>query len=82
MDFNSMKEKIKKKHIIIGSVALVVIIVGIITGIIALGGSDEQMSGNVVAGEITTEPTTTTITTTAVTWTIVNKVDRKKHTKS
>lgn len=91
MDFENIKEKISKKHIIIGTSALIIVAGGITAGVIA-SNSDEQPVNAPVVTEPTTEVVTTAVTTTTakttttkVTTTTVatttKKADKKKDNK-
>ena len=55
MDFNEIKEKITRKHVIAGISALVVIAGGITAGAIAMGSDDEKVSNNNIVAENVTE---------------------------
>lgn len=90
MDFNNLKEKITKKHIIIGTSAIVLIAGAITAGVTLSGDSDKENTGSNLVAEVTETATTTAVTTTtapqttttvATTTTKVKTTEKKKEEK-
>ena len=85
MDFENIKEKITKKHIIIGTSALVLIAGGITAGVVANSYDEQTTNANITervttATTIATTKATTTTTTTVTTTTAITttKAEEKK----
>lgn len=90
MDFNNLKEKITKKHIIIGTSAIVLIAGAITAGVALSGDSDKENTDSNLVAEVTEATTTTTAvttttapqtTTTVTTTTKVTTTEKKKEEK-